>query len=350
MKNKLKTEIEHLKSLKKLRWTLILTVGIVLIIAIGVALLLEYLLISTNVITEEMISNSWLLVVLIFGVTSFITGTLLFVFAGRFILNPINKLLDGMNKLSNGQYDTQIEINAFPQITKSFNKLAKELQNVQILRQDFINNFSHEFKTPIVSIKGLIGLMKTKKLSKEKEREYLEIIDEEINRLSLITTNVLNFSKLDNQEILTEYSSYNVSEQIRRIVLLFERQWTNKNLTFKLDFDEFTVDGNEDMLKEVWVNLIDNAIKFSNENTEIEINVVKNDNFIVVTVSNEGVKILDEDKDKIFNKFYQADKSYSKTGNGIGLSIVKKIVSLHKGMVGVDNINNKTVFTVKLPC
>ena len=219
MKNKLKTEIEHLKSLKKLRWTLILTVGIVLIIAIGVALLLEYLLISTNVITEEMISNSWLLVVLIFGVTSFITGTLLFIIAGKIILNPINKLLDGMNKLSNGEYDTQIEINAFPQITKSFNKLAKELQNVQILRQDFINNFSHEFKTPIVSIKGLIGLMKTKKLTKEKEREYLEIIDEEINRLSLITTNVLNFSKLDNQEILSERFTYNVSEQIRRIVL-----------------------------------------------------------------------------------------------------------------------------------
>ena len=218
------------------------------------------------------------------------------------------------------------------------------------MANDFVNEFAHEFKTPIVSIKGLIGLMKTKKLTKEKEREYLEIIDEEINRLSLITTNVLNFSKLDNQEILSERFTYNVSEQIRRIVLLFERQWTSKNLTFKLDFDEFTVDGNEDMLKEVWVNLIDNAIKFSNENTEIEINVVKNDNFIVVTVSNEGVKILDEDKDKIFNKFYQADKSYSKTGNGIGLSIVKKIVSLHKGRVGVDNINNKTVFTVKLPC
>lgn len=350
MKNKIKIDKEHLKSLRKLRWTLIITVAVVLIIAIGVALLLEYLLISTNVITEKMIKESLILVGVIFGGTSIITGTLLFLVAGKIVLKPINKLLDGMNSLANGKYETRIDFKEFPQISNSFNSLAKELENVQILRQDFINNFSHEFKTPIVSIKGLVGLMKNKKLTKEKEREYLEVIDEEINRLSLITTNVLNLSKLDNQEILTEYASFNLSEQIRRIVLLFERQWSSKNLTFKMDFDEVVVNGNEDMLKQVWVNLIDNAIKFADNSTEIEINVEKLNSQILVSVGDVGVSILDEDKDKIFNKFYQVDNTYSKTGNGIGLSIVKKIIKLHKGAVSVESLNNKTIFTVKLPC
>ena len=347
---KRKIDLEHLKSLKKLRWTFVLTVAIVLILAISISILLEFLLISTNVITSDMIKNSLFLVGVIFGGTSIITGTILFLFAYKIVFNPINELLNGMNNLSKGKYDTRIDVKAFPQVTNSFNSLAKELQNVQILRQDFINNFSHEFKTPIVSIKGLISLMKNKKISKEKEKEYLDIIDEEINRLSLITTNVLNQSKLENQEILTEYEPFNVSEQVRRSVLLFERQWTSKNLTLKMDFDEFIVNGNEDMLKQVWVNLIDNAIKFAYNDTELDINVENVDNEILISVGNVGVPILDEQKEKIFNKFYQADESYSKTGNGIGLSIVKKIVELHKGKVFVENKNDKTIFTVKLPC
>lgn len=347
---KRKIDIEDLKAHKKLRWTFILTVAIVLILAIVIAILLEFLLISINVITEDMLTNSLIVVAIIFGGTCIITGTILFLFAYKIIFNPINQLLNGMTDLSNGKFETKIELKAFPQVANSFNSLAKELQNVQILRHDFINNFSHEFKTPIVSIKGLVSLMKNKNLSKEKEIEYLDIIEEEINRLSLITTNVLNQSKLENQEILTESACFNLSEQIRRSVLLFEKQWICKNISLKMDFDEYNICANEDMLKQVWVNLIDNAIKFADKNTEIDINIIKHNEDIMVSIGNVGVKISDEDKEKIFTKFYQADKSYSKTGNGIGLSIVKKIVELHKGTVSVNYVNNKTIFTVKLPC
>ncbi len=347
---KKKIDLEYIKSTRKLRNGFIIASSIVIILALVVSISLEYLLILLNVINRNEIQESLFIIFLILGATSVITGTVLFIFASKILLKPVNDLVSGLNKLEIGEYDTQLENKAIPKISESFNSLAKELRNVQILRSDFINNFSHEFKTPIVSIKGLIGIMKNKKISKEKQTEYLNIIDDEINRLSLITTNILHLSKLDNQEILTEINEFNLSEQIRRNVLLFERQWIAKNLTFKMDFDEYSVYGNEDMLKQVWTNLIDNAIKFSDDNGEIEINISKKDNNIFVSIANGGTIISIDDKEKIFNKFYQADESHSKSGNGIGLSIVKKIVELHKGKVFLNDNKYKTIFTVTLPC
>ncbi len=347
---KKKIDLETLKSTRRLRAGFIIASAVIILLALAVAISIEYLLISLNVIKEAEIENSLFLMIIVLTATSIIVGTVLFVFASKIILKPINTLLDGLNKLEKGEYDTQIEIKSMAKISDSFNSLAKELKNVQILRNDFINNFSHELKTPIVSIKGLIGLMKSKNLSKEKQLEYFDIIDDEINRLTLITTNILNQSKLDSKEILTEVNEFNLSEQIRHSVILFERVWHSKNLTFKMNFKEYKIKANEDMLKQVWTNLIDNAIKFSTPNTEICIDIVKSDKNVNVSISNVGVKILDEEKDKIFNKFYQADNTYSKSGNGIGLSIVKKIIELHKGQIAVDNNNEKTTFTVTLPC
>ncbi len=347
---KKKIDLETLKSTRRLRIAFIVASAIVILLALAVAISIEYLLIFLKVINEAEIESSLFLMFLILVATSIVVGTVLFIFASKIILKPINTLLDGLSELEKGRYDTQINIKSLGKISDSFNSLAKELKNVQILRNDFINNFSHELKTPIVSIKGLIGLMKNKNLSKEKQLEYYEVIDDEINRLTLITTNILTQSKLENQEILTEVHEYNLSEQLRHSVILFERVWQSKSLTFKMDFNEFKIKGNEDMLKQVWTNLIDNAIKFSTANTEIFIDITKSEKDISVTISNVGVKILDEEKDKIFNKFYQADSTYSKSGNGIGLSIVKKIVELHKGEISVDNKNEKTTFTVTLPC
>lgn len=347
---KKRIDIEYIKSVRKLRNKFIIAVALVIIVALIVAISLDYLLISLNVIKKDKIQDYLFWAFIILGATSVITGTILFVFASKILLKPINILLDGLEKLEKGEYDTRIEIDAIPKISNSFNSLAKELKNVQILRSDFINNFSHEFKTPIVSIKGLVGLLKNKNISKEKQIEYFNVIDDEINRLSIITTNILNLSKYDNQEILTETNEYNVSEQIRRSVLLFERIWLEKGLTFKMDFDEYTVKCNEDMLKQVWTNLIDNAIKFSYENSEIEISIYKIGSDLCVSISNFGKPIPKADREKIFNKFYQVDETYSKSGNGIGLSIVKKIVELHKGEVVLENDELKTIFTVKLPC
>ena len=259
---------------------------------------------------------------------------------------------DGLVKLSEGDFSSRIELGKYygmKNLTNNFNALAKELENNEILRTDFVSDFSHELKTPIVSISGLIGLMKNENLSYEKRRHYLTVMEEEANRLTQMTSNALYLSKIETQGILTNRNTYNVSEQIRSSVLLLERKWSKKDIEFSLEFDEYTIFANEDMLKQVWVNLIDNAIKFSNQNGLITITINKCEKELEITVQNNGPAIEESDYELIFNKFYQCDKSRATEGNGIGLSIVKHIITLHSGRIGVACKDGKTTFTVTLP-
>jgi len=160
---------------------------------------------------------------------------------------------------------------------------------------------------------------------------------------------VLNLSKCENQTILTDVSEFNLSEQIRSCILSLESKWAKKNLEFDLDFDEVTVSANKDMLKQVWLNLIDNAIKFSANEGTIEIHISENGSFYDISVLNYGSEIPPEKQPYIFDKFYQADESHSTDGNGIGLAVVKHITLLHKGSISVRSENNTTAFTVSLP-
>ena len=217
------------------------------------------------------------------------------------------------------------------------------------MRNDFINNFSHEFKTPIVSINGLVKIMKSGKLSKEKEKEYLEIIEEEIDRLASMTTNVLTLSKVKNQVILTDKTKYNISEQIRSCIVLLEKKWTKKNLHLMLDFDEYYIEANIDLMKQVFINLLDNAIKFSYDNKELAIIIEEDKSNLFIKIIDEGIIIEEENKEKIFNKFYQVDGSDFTEGNGIGLSIVKHIIDLHNGKISTCSKDNKTIFELELP-
>ena len=226
--------------------------------------------------------------------------------------------------------------------------LAEELQNTEMLRSDFINNFSHEFKTPIISIAGFAKLLKRGNLSEKQKLEYIDIIEEESLRLSYMATNVLNLTKVENQSILTDIMEFNLSEQIRSSVLLLENRWTKKHLEFSLEFEECNIFANEELLKQVWINLLDNAIKFSQEYGLIEVKIKEEQETYKVSVANAGYEIPQESMDKIFNKFYQADESHASEGNGVGLAIVKKIVELHKGSVVVESKNGITVFEITL--
>ena len=185
-------------------------------------------------------------------------------------------------------------------------------------------------------------------MSKEKQQEYLSIIEDETQRLASMTTNILMLTKLENQGILTNERTYNLSEQIRSCVLLLERKWTAKNLKLSLDFDEHNVYGNEDMLSQVWMNLWDNAVKFCDKNGELGVRIWTENDKVFTEISNTGAEIAEEDKARIFQKFYRSDKAHAKEGNGIGLSIVKKIVDLHNGDIFLESGNGKTSFTVSL--
>ena len=321
---------------------------ILLLIIIGV---LAYIFDVTALLKIYLDNELGWFAILIWIVSSIVIGLLVSYWFGQIIMKPINKIIYGMKLLSYGVYDTKIHLgnrSALKELTECYNRLASELKQNEMMSADFINNFSHELKTPLVSISGLISLMKQPNFPESKKREYLDIIDEEANRLAALTTNILNLSKLENQNIVKDKEKFNLSEQIRNCVLLLQKKWEKKNLNMSLEFDEFNVTGNIDLLKQVWLNLLDNAIKFSYENTEIAIIVKEEQKYITVSIENEGIEITEEDLTKIFQKFYQADKNHTFEGNGIGLSIVWKIIQLHKGTIEVLSKNHKTKFIVKL--
>ncbi len=295
------------------------------------------------------------LIALMMGI-SLVLGTTVTYALIRIPLSPINSVLDGMRRLSRGDYGARVNMGRFmgrhqvgEELVDTFNTLASELENTEMLRSDFVNNFSHEFKTPIVSIAGFAKLLNRGNLSEAQKKEYLEIIEKESLRLANMATNVLNLTKLENQSILTELSEYNLSEQIRNCVLMLENQWTKKNTQLDLEFQEHMVFAEEELLKQVWINLIGNAIKFSPEGGRLDISIEESEENICVSVSNEGEPIPEGIRSKIFKKFYQADESHATEGNGIGLAVVKRIVDMHKGSVSVQSEGGFNTFTVCLP-
>ena len=335
----------------RMRATFIIGVAVVLLIAILLVVLLQYVLITLELHTNFVIENSVYEWIIMFATISVVLGLGLTFILERIVLKPINVLLDGMKKLADGEFSTRIDLGkvaGMKGISDTFNTLASELQKIEILRSDFVNNFSHELKTPVVSISSLIALMKKSGLSKDKQMQYLNIIEEEISRLSEMTTNILNLSKIENQGILTDKREYNLSEQLRTCLLLLEKKWAKKSMDLDIEFDEFKIFANEDMLKQVWINLIDNAVKFSKKGGKLKISVEKVGEQTVVKIANEGVAIPEEDYQKVFLKFYQGQTAYKKEGNGIGLSIVKHIIDLHEGDISVQSKDGFTTFTVKL--
>lgn len=295
-------------------------------------------------------------VIFLLSINSLVMGAVIAAGASRYPLKPVNRIVDQMNRLASGDFKARLEfnkpLNRHPtaiEISNSFNKMAEELENTEMLRGDFINNFSHEFKTPIVSIAGFAKLLKRGNLTEEQKREYIDIIEEESLRLASMATNVLNLTKYENQSILTDVITFNLSEQLRSAILSLEGKWSRKNIDFNLDFNEHIVQGNKDMLKQVWINLIDNAIKFSSEYETVTIKIQDCDDIYEISVTNKGNIISKEEQKKIFNKFYQADESHSTEGNGVGLAVVKRVVKLHNGDIGVHSENFETTFTVYLP-
>lgn len=353
MRNHVKADRKRLTTLTLL---LALFVFCILLAAIGLTVLGVFILQWAGVIQgldEEM---DMVTIVIFMSVISLILGWVLLFFSIRIPLKPLHTLVTHMNRLAQGDFETRIESKgmlsnhpAVKGINDSFNKLAEELENTEMLRGDFINNFSHEFKTPIVSIAGFAKLLKRGNLTEEQRQAYLDSIEEESLRLSYMATNVLNLTKVENQTILSEVTSFNLSEQVRSAVLLLEAKWSEKNIDLQLDFDEHTVEGNEELLKQVWINLIDNAVKFSPRCGAVLLDVTEEGSTVRVTVSNTGPEIPPEKREKIFGKFYQGDESHATEGNGIGLAIVKRVVDLHGGTVEITCKDGMTSFTVTLP-
>lgn len=332
---------------------LLFVFAIMLFVLASIVLLISLLLILQSV-GVEITGGLSLIVVLLFS--SLLLAIILAFAFSHLTLQPINSFVNAINSLASGDFSKRLsfsrpwkDIPFISEIVSSYNKTAEELSKTELLRSDFIDNFSHEFKTPISSIQGFASLLEKGNLSKEEEKEYLRIISKEAKRLSQMATNVLRLTKIENQEILTDKKRYNLSEQIRNSILLLENKWSEKNIELDIDIDEYYIEGNEELLREVWINLFDNAIKFSPDGGKVWVKIDVLGGYLKIKVGNTGSVISNEQKDLIFRKFYQCDTSHSTNGNGLGLAIVKKVVSLHSGKVKVFSGDYGTEFEVSLP-
>lgn len=286
-------------------------------------------------------------------IISTVIATIISGIASKRILRPIRTLSKATEEVAKGNFSVKIGIPKdyeFALLAKNFNKMVHELSSIETLRNDFVSNVSHEIKTPIASIQGFAKLIQDKNLNDDERSEFTDIIISESSRLSKLTSNILKLSKLENQEVITGKAEFALDEQIRCAILIMEPEWSEKGIDLDIDLDKVSIIGNEDLLQQVWLNIIGNAIKFTEKGGTIGIKLMDLQDKIVIKVSDNGVGMNEETQRHIFDKFYQGDKSHLSEGNGLGLSLVKRIIELCDGEIKVrSKLNYGTTFTIELP-
>ena len=273
----------------------------------------------------------------------------------KWLLIPLKEMISATERIAKGDFKVRIQEtfdadSDFGILQRSFNHMTAELDGIEMFRNDFINNFSHEFKTPIVSIRGFAHQLQAGGLTPEEEQEYIRIIAAESDRLAKMATNILLLSKLENQAIVTEKTEFYLDEQIRTCILLMEKEWTAKDIELNVDLDEVRYHFNETMLSHVWVNLLGNAVKFTPPGGSITCTLRIDDSNVLCTISDTGCGIDEQTQKHIFEKFYQGDTSHTGDGNGIGLTVVSRILVLCGGRIAVESRPGRgSTFTVTLP-
>ena len=288
---------------------------------------------------------------------SIIIGMLLSFIIGNTVLKPLSELVKATKKVANGDFNTTLPVGwtekhtvrELRQLIEDFNEMTEELRNTEIFRNDFISNFSHEFKTPLASIRGFARQLCEGDLTPEQQREFSKIILDETEFLSVLSQNTLLLTGLENKDIISDKTLFSLDEQLRDCMIRLEPQWSEKDLEIEMDLDKISFFWNEQLLSHVWNNLFDNAVKFSQNGGKINVSCKENGGVITVSVADGGCGIPEESVPHIFEKFYQVDSSHATKGNGLGLPLVKKIVELCGGEIRVEStVGVGTVFTVKL--
>ena len=310
----------------------------------GISWLVTWLLryFEVSVIIPDMVWYLVIGVVLAGAATSFI---------GMWIFEPITRLGEAMQQVAGGNFDVRLDTNhAFPEIRQiytNFNLMARELGATEILQTDFVSNVSHEFKTPINAIEGYATLLQ------EEDEAGQKLCTEKIllntRRLSRLVGNILLLSKVDNQAIKARETTFRLDEQIRQSIVLLEPEWEKKDIEFDVQLQRIEYLGCESMLIHVWDNLLANAIKFSPQGGFIGIVLSHREDKVVVTVEDRGPGIPEEALAHIFDRFYQSETSHQEEGSGLGLALVKQIVTASGGTVHAENLPQGCRFTVTLP-
>jgi signal transduction histidine kinase len=261
-------------------------------------------------------------------------------------------LLSAIAEVADGDFRVRLEAGKagiYEDVYGDFNTMCEELERLEGLRDDFINNFSHEFKTPISSINGFARLLLEEEVQPEQKREYLEIIASESERLAEMSRSALLITKLDTEQNIAGSSPYSLDEQIRQCAIILSPLWTEKGIELSAELAPARFHGNAELMQHVWLNIIGNAIKFTPKHGEIAISLAERDGSFAVAIRDTGKGMTKEEATRAFEKYYQGDPSSSK-GLGLGLAIARRIVELSGGRVGVESeLGEGSTFTVYLP-
>lgn len=293
------------------------------------------------------------LYLLICFAVSCIIGTLLASLASKKANKSYSKFKRALNEVANGNFDVvffEEDEGIMRHIADDFNATVKQLKSVEIMRSEFISNFSHELKTPITSINGFAELLMADSVSEEERKEYAQIIYNESNRLLKLAKNTLLLSKLEGQAIVTEKTLFSFDEMVESSLMLFAKEIENKNINLITDLDKVKYYWDSNLLSQVVINLVSNAIKYSNDGGTLHVELRANSGYLFLSIKDNGIGMDGKTLEKIFDRYYQGDSSHKTEGNGLGLAIVKKIIDLCGGKIDVGSkLGEGTYFMVTLP-
>jgi len=306
--------------------------------------------------------NFYIMIINIIGCFLGITIYLIIIFLihrnGGHFADNFKMIFNAIDKISNGDFSVFIESDIYKHnhsmrsLAVKVNNMAKQLSNMEMMRQDFVSNVSHEIQSPLTSIRGFAALLQNENLSYEEKKSCLKIIDTETKRLSKLSDNLLKLSALDCGTKELQIKTYDLDKQLKNVILSLEPQWSKKNIEFVIECPHTTVVADEELMSEVWINLLNNGIKFTPCDSKIYVTIKIDPISIEVTIKDSGVGINEDEQKRIFERFYMVEKSRKRElgGNGLGLAITKKIVNLHGGSIRVESeINKGASFVVALP-
>ena len=343
----------HIKIQYRIRWKVLLG-GVVIVLAATwlTDMLTPYII---NFMMRMTIDNSLLpwvhtvLPTLIFVVFAVI----LMLVTSQTMINRVLDLSAAAKEIAHGNFNVKVNErkhnDELYELACNFNIMAAELQNQVHLRQDFISSISHEIKTPLAIIKGYADLLGEDQINIEERKNYANIISNESTRLLKLCSNILSFSQLDKQAIIEKHSEFRLDEQLRRVLLFLEPHWSKKQLEIDADLPVIYYYGDQALLEQVWFNLLENAIKYSNQG-KISIRSKKEKGKLHISISDQGIGMDEQTAQHVFDRFFQGDVSHHQEGAGLGLPIVERIIELHNGSIELTSTPNKgSTFTVYLP-
>jgi signal transduction histidine kinase len=289
-----------------------------------------------------------LLLTLLFGTIDHIRRKLM-------VDRPVKIITEATEQIMQGDFSVRVRpmngagMEGFNQIGMAINAMAAELAGTETLRTDFIANVSHELKTPLAVMGNYATMLQRPGITEEEKNDYAKAISEAARKLAQLITNILKLNKLENQQIFPQPKEFDLGEQLCECLLVFEDAWEAKNLEIEMDIEEdVRIKSDPELLSLVWNNLISNAVKFTPDGGTIGLSLKTEDGSVVVQVRDTGCGMKPEVGQHIFEKFYQGDTSHATQGNGLGLALVKRVVDILSGEIGVQSVYGQgSTFTVK---